>query len=307
MGRLLFLYNPHSGKAQIKNSLSEILDIFVKAGYEVTVRPTQARHDAYNTVKSDASRYDLIVCSGGDGTLNESVSGLLSSGAHARLGYIPAGTTNDFASSLGIPKNMSEAARAIVTGKEFLCDIGSFNDAYFTYISAFGAFTEVSYQTPQPVKNMLGHLAYVLEGIKHLGSIKTYRMTVEHDGEIIEDEFVFGMVSNSMSVGGFKSTGEAGILLDDGLFEVALVKMPKNPIDLQQTINDLLKLQVDSDYIYFFKTSAIHIRSAEEIAWTLDGEYGGLMREVYIRNNVRALPIMIAGKDEQSLLPELIG
>lgn len=293
VGKLLFVFNPHSGKAQIKNSLLQIVDIFVKAGYEVTVHPTQAQRDAYNTVKNKASQYDLVVCSGGDGTLNETVCGLMACGTPVKLGYIPAGTTNDFASNLGISKNMVEAARAIVNGAEFRCDIGSFNDAYFTYISAFGAFTEVAYQTPQPVKNMLGHLAYVLEGIKHLASIKTYALTVEHDGEILEGEFVFGMVSNSMSVGGFKSMGEAGILLDDGLFEVALVRMPKNPIDLQQTINDLLKFQVDSDYISFFKTASVRIRCNEPLAWTLDGEFGGQVNDVLIENHSKALSIKV--------------
>lgn len=306
MKRLLFVFNPHSGKAQIKNALLQIVDIFVKGGYEVTVHPTQARQDAYNTVKNGAGRFDLVVCSGGDGTLNETVSGLMAGGAPTRLGYIPTGTTNDFASSLGIPKNMVEAARAIVDGREFLCDIGAFNDTYFTYVSAFGAFTEVAYQTPQPVKNMLGHLAYVLEGIKRLASIKTYAMTVEHDGETIRDEFVFGMVSNSMSVGGFKSTGETGIQLDDGLFEVALVKMPKNAIDLQMTINDLLKLQVDSNYICFFKTSSVLIRSEEALAWTLDGEFGGNVREVRIQNCPRAIPFMIRPRDDLPLLSTAI-
>lgn len=293
MKRLLFIFNPHSGKAQIKTQLLAIVDLFVKAGFEVTVRPTQSQHDAFQYIKANAYRFDVVVCSGGDGTLNETVSGLMHAGVPASLGYIPAGTTNDFATSLGVSKNMLKAAAAIVYGNVFLCDIGSFNDAYFTYISAFGAFTEVAYQTPQPVKNMLGHLAYVLEGIKRLASIKTYHMTVIHDNTVIEDDFVFGMISNSMSVGGFKTAGETGILLNDGLFEVALVKMPKNPIDLQTTLNDLLKFQVDSDNIYFFKSNELRIHSEEPVAWTLDGEFGGNVQDVLVKNNRQAIPFLV--------------
>lgn len=301
MSKLLFIFNPHSGKSQIKNTLLRIIDLFVKAGYEVTVRPTQSALDAFQTVKKKASKYDVIVCSGGDGTLNEMVSGLMSSGAPTKLGYIPAGTTNDFAASLGISTNMIEAAKNIIKGVELKCDIGSFNDSYFTYISAFGAFTEVAYQTPQQSKNLLGHLAYVLEGIKRLSSIKTYHMIVEHDGEVFEDDFVFGMVSNSMSVGGFKGIGDLGIVLDDGLFEVALVKMPKNAFDLQLTINDLLKLQVDSNYIYIFKSGEIKITSEELISWTLDGEFGGTTNHVLIKNNKQAITFLTKSSEKEAL------
>lgn len=292
MNKLLFIFNPHSGKAQIKNSLLHIIDSFVKGGYEVTVHPTQAKMDAFEIVKNKGAEYDLIVCSGGDGTLNETVKGLMMCDVRTRLGYIPTGTANDFASSLGISKNIIQATKTILKGIDFSCDIGSFNDAFFTYISAFGAFTEVAYQTPQQTKNIWGHLAYVLEGIKRLSSIKTYHMTIEHDGEVFDDDFVFGMISNSMSVGGFMETSNLGVVLDDGLFEVALVKMPKNAIDLQLTINDLLKQQVDSAYIYFFKTSEIKINSTEEISWTLDGEFGGSTNEVIIKNHRQAITII---------------
>ena len=289
MHKLLFIYNPLSGKAQIKNYLSDIVDIFVKVGYDVTLRPTQAVLDAYYTVCERAKDFDLIVTSGGDGTLNETVKGLMTLENRPRLGYIPAGTTNDFASSLGISKNMIEAAQTIVNGENFPCDIGTFGNNNFTYISAFGAFTEVAYQTPQFNKNMFGHLAYVLEGIRSLKSIKTYRMSVEYDGNFIEDDFVFGMISNSMSVGGFKGKGELGIVLDDGYFEVALVKMPRTPIELQVTINDLLKFEVDSDYIYFFRAKSLKIICPDEVSWTLDGEFGGVHKDVEIKNINKAI------------------
>ena len=292
MKRLLFIYNPLAGKSQIKNYLSDIIDIFVKANYEVTVRPTQEKRDAYITITEIANEFDLLVTSGGDGTLNETVSGLMQLKNRPRLGYIPAGTTNDFASSLGLSKIMTEAAETIVKGENFFCDIGSFNERFFTYVAAFGAFTEVAYQTTQQSKNMLGHLAYVLEGIKSLKSIKAYHMTVEYDGNVIEDDFIFGMVSNSMSVGGFKGKGELGIVLDDGLFEAAFIKMPKSAIELQATINALLKLEFDCEYIYFFRSSKINISCGDSVSWTLDGEFGGSVNDVAIQNQNKAICIV---------------
>ncbi len=292
MKRLLFIYNPLAGKSQIKNYLSDIIDIFVKANYEVTVRPTQEKHDAYITISEIGNDFNLIVTSGGDGTLNETISGLMQLNDRPRLGYIPAGTTNDFASSLGLSKIMTEAAETIVKGENFFCDIGSFNERFFTYIAAFGAFTEVAYQTPQQTKNMLGQLAYVLEGLKSLKSIKAYHMKVEYDGNVIEDDFIFGMVSNSMSVGGFKGKGELGIVLDDGLFEAALIKMPKSAIELQATINALLKLEFDCEYIYFFRSAKIDISCEDSVSWTLDGEFGGNVTDVTIKNQNKAICII---------------
>ena len=203
MKKMLFIVNPRSGKGQIKNNLLEILDIFNKAGYEPTMHITQSVLDAKETVKAKAADYDVVVCSGGDGTLNETVSGLMEEGIEIPLGYIPAGSTNDFASSLRIPRNMKKAAQLITEGRLFQCDVGTFNERYFNYVAAFGAFTEVSYATPQQMKNVLGHQAYILEAMKKLMSIKPATMILEHDGGRIEGEFLYGMISNSTSVGGF--------------------------------------------------------------------------------------------------------
>lgn len=291
--RLLFVFNPHSGKGQIRNNLVDILDVFVKHGYECVVHPTQESLDAYQLVRQEGMEYDLIVCSGGDGTLNETVRGLMALDKRPVLGYIPTGTTNDFASSLGIPKAPLEAARVIMEGEEFACDIGAFNHNSFTYISAFGLFTEVAYETPQQTKNMLGHLAYVLEGAKRLGSVKPYRMRVEHDGTVTEDEYIFGMISNSMSVGGIiKNLGELGVQLDDGMFEVALVKMPVNMSELNKTLADVVKLNVNSPYIKMFRTNDITLKSVSPVPWTLDGEYGGDKKQVRIINHQKAVTVM---------------
>ena len=212
--KLLFVFNPCSGKAQIKNQLLDIVDTMVKADYEVTIYPTQCAGDAKEKVEAYAGNYDLVVCSGGDGTLDEVVTGMMQCKAKVPLGYIPAGSTNDFASSLGIPKDMEKAAEAAVTGKPFPCDVGLFNGDYFVYVAAFGLFTEVSYKTSQEWKNVLGHAAYILEGAKCLHDIPSFMMQVEYNNMRIQDEFIYGMITNSTSVGGFKGMTGKDVLLE---------------------------------------------------------------------------------------------
>ena len=209
------------------------------------------------------------------------------------IGYIPTGTTNDFANSLKIPRNIMEAADNAVNGSVFSCDVGKFNDDIFVYIAAFGLFTDVSYQTKQEMKNILGHVAYLLEGTKRIFNVPSYRIKVAHDGEEIEDEFVFGMVTNSRSVGGFRNMIGKNVVFDDGLFEVTLVKTPKNPIALQEIIAALLIEQIDTKHMYTFKTGRITFESLEEIPWTLDGEFGGSHDEVVIENLQKELKLMV--------------
>ena len=298
MKKLLFVYNRRAGKEMLKPRLSDVLDIFVKAGYEVTVHPTQAYRDAYYQIKEyEVGKYDLIACSGGDGTIDEVATGMMKRREMGKdvvpVGYIPAGTTNDFAKSLHIPRKPLAAADNAVKGVPFPCDIGKFNDSVFVYIAAFGIFTDVSYETDQAVKNVLGHMAYILEGAKRIFNIPSYKIKVEHDGEVIEDEFIFGMVTNSRSVGGFSNMVGKNIVFDDGLFEVTLIKTPKNPIALQEIIAALLIEQVDTKHMYTFKTKKITFDSVEEIPWTLDGEFGGEQDYVEIENAQKAMEIMV--------------
>lgn len=302
MKRLLFIYNPHAGKGLLKPRLAEIIDILVKAEYEVVVYPTQAYKDGYRKVKEcQMDQYHLVVCSGGDGTLDEVVTGMMEREDRVPIGYIPTGTTNDFANSLHIPKRLLKAADNAVNGQVFPCDIGAFNDDIFVYIAAFGLFTDVSYETKQEMKNVLGHLAYVLEGTKRLFNVPSYRLKFTHDGESVEDEFIFGMVTNSRSVGGFRNMIGRNVVFDDGLFEVTLIKKPKNPIELQEIIAALLIEQIDTKYMYTFKTGEIRFESIEEIPWTLDGEYGGSHDEVLIHNRKQELQIMVPEKYISSL------
>lgn len=282
--KLLFIINPHSGKGQIKNNLVDIVDIMVKAGYDVTIYTTQARADATRKVMEEAANFDRIVCSGGDGTLDEVVTGLIKSDTNTPIGYIPAGSTNDFANSLGIPKEMVKAAEVAVGKNPFPCDIGDFNSDTFVYVAAFGLFTEVSYKTSQQLKNIFGHVAYIMEGAKHLHDILSYNMQVEYEGHVFQDEFIYGMVTNSVSVGGFKGMTGTDVKLDDGVFEVTLIKKPHNPIELNEILACLTNMIDDSDLIYSFKTNEVRITAREQIAWTLDGEFGGEHEEVIIRN-----------------------
>ena len=302
MKRLLFIYNPHAGKELLKPKLADVIDIFVKAGYEVVAYPTQAYRDAYKKIKKyDSSEYDLIVCSGGDGTLDEVVTGMMKRDRDKRepIGYIPTGTTNDFASSLHIPRGLLEAADNAVNGEVFACDAGRFNDDIFVYIAAFGLFTDVSYQTKQSMKNVLGHLAYVLEGATRIFDIPSYKLKVTHDGETIEDEFIYGMVTNSRSVGGFRNMIGKNVVFDDGEFEVTLIRTPKNPLALQEIIGALLSSQINTKHIYSFKTGEIHFESVEEIPWTLDGEFGGDQTRVEIDNLHEAMNLYLTSSKKQ--------
>lgn len=296
MKKLLFVVNGHSGKGQIKNKLLDIIDIMIKEGYHVQVHTTQEREDATKVVREQAKYYDLVVCSGGDGTLDEAVTGMMQSEVRTPLGYIPAGSTNDFANSLEIPKDMIQAAKTAVLGVPFSCDVGEFNGDYFIYVAAFGIFTDVSYATSQELKNALGHVAYILEGAKRLHTIKSYHMRVEYDENEIEGDFLLGMITNSTSVGGFKNMTGKDVKLDDGLFEVTLIHKPKNIIELNTIIASLTNLKDETDLIDSFRADSVKFYSEEEIPWTLDGEFGGDHKEVQIKDHCKAVDIMINEK-----------
>ena len=295
--KMLFIFNPFSGKAQIKSKLFEIIDVFVKGGYEVIVHPTQAVGDGFEKTKELAPQVDLVVCSGGDGTLDEVVSGLMEVDQRVPIGYIPAGSTNDFANSLSISKDMVQAAKDIIEGNLYSCDVGAFNNDSFVYIAAFGLFTDVSYETGQDMKNVLGHMAYLLEGMKRLSAIRSYPMRITYEDTTIVDDFIFGMVTNSVSVGGFKRITGKNVKLDDGVFEVTLIKRPKNPIELNNIMVSLLNRDIDTDAMYCFRTSKVEITSAEPLPWTLDGEYGGTHTKVVIENICRGIDIRVEQKE----------
>ncbi len=293
MRNMLFIYNPRAGKGQVRGMLSHILEEFSRHQMQITVHPTRKAGDASQIAKEQGGSYDLIVCSGGDGTLDEVVTGLMQGGYSTPVGYIPAGSTNDFANSLGIPKQMKQAAAAIATGTPFPCDVGSLNDQYFVYVAAFGVFTEVSYQTSQDMKNMLGHAAYMLEGVKSLSNLKSWRLSYKSDTESGSGTFLYGMITNSNSVGGFKGITGPDVTLNDGLFEVTLIREPDNIVEWPIIINALLRGE-PHEKVISFKTSRLEISATDEIPWTTDGEYGGSYHKVVIENKPRMLQILLA-------------
>ncbi len=287
----------------IRNSLSYILEEFSKGGYEVVVHPTSGVMDAARTVEECGDTFDLIVCCGGDGTLDEVVTGMQTGRFSRPLGYIPAGSTNDYAMSLGIPKQMNNAARAVMNGSVFLCDIGRMNDNYFVYVAAFGAFVNVSYETPQDMKNVLGHLAYLVRGAQSLPSLKSYHMHYESNESSGTSEFIYGMITNSNSVGGFEGITGRDVTLNDGVFEVTLIKMPSILAVEWPGILNALRTGSDNKYLVTFKTSRLECWFDEPVCWTRDGEFGGEHKHLVVENIPEALPIIIPQKDGANLLP----
>ena len=293
MKKLLLIYNAKSGKGLIKNFLVDIIDIFIKAKFRVEIYQTQKAGDATEKIAEYASEFDEVVVCGGDGTLNEAFNGLMKVEKTKRpvLGYIPAGSTNDFGNTLGLPKDMIKAAEIAATETPMEIDAGMFQDKTFAYVAAFGAFTDVSYQTPQDMKNMLGHGAYIIEGIKSLVSLRDYGLKCISDGRVIEGKYIYGMVSNSDSVGGFKNIPGLDISLSDGVFEVTLVKMPKNPVELNMIAGDLLSGKAEAGYVIRFKSEKVTFEFDEKVAWTIDGESGGEYENVDITNVSGAIKI----------------
>ncbi|MDD4715158.1 MAG: diacylglycerol kinase family lipid kinase [Oscillospiraceae bacterium] len=290
--KLLFLLNPISGTGKAKLHLFSMIEAFTSAGYLVTVYPTCGKGDAMRLAEEIGGDYDRVVCCGGDGTLNETVRGLLQGGHHTPLGYIPAGSTNDFANSLGLPRQFVKAAQVAASGAPFACDIGAFEDNKFIYVAAFGVFAEVSFETSQQIKNILGHLAYVLEGVSRLSNLKSYHIRVTYEGGVIEEDCILGMVTNSLSVGGFRGLCGKDVKLDDGLFEVLLIRRPQNAAEWQGLITALLQQDFSNRMLHSFTASSVRISSDVDILWTLDGEYGGAFKTASIKNLKQAMQII---------------
>jgi YegS/Rv2252/BmrU family lipid kinase len=303
MKRLLFIVNPKAGRTVIKNDFFEIIMIFSEAGYEVTAYPTTGPDDAERKVIADGKDYDLIVCAGGDGTLENTVSGYMKMGGkRAPLGYIPVGTTNDFARSLNISRRAQVAAKQIVSGNVERVDVGQLEDRYFIYIAAFGIFTDISYSTDQSLKKVMGHSAYVIEGIKNIVNYRTYNIRAELDGQVITGEYIYGMISNSYSVAGFKIRGAKNVVLDDGKFDCLFIKKPSNVTEFQKIVGAVLSNNFDSietDELFFAcKASSVKIECDTPVSWTLDGEFGGEYSVVNIQNHKQEVEIYLDENQE---------
>ena len=296
MKKLLLIINPCSGKKKACRALADIVNVFNRGGYDVTVYATAARGDATATVARRAEEFDLVVCAGGDGTFNETISGLLEGGHRTPLGYLPAGSTNDFANSLHLSKDLVQAARDIVEGKPRMLDVGRFNDRYFSYVASFGAFTRTSYATSQSVKNALGHLAYILGGIKEIPSIRSRHLKFTlGDGVVLEDDYIFGAVSNSTSLAGILTLNPKLVDMSDGRFELLLVKAPNDLIDLAEIVYMLNSQNYESNKLVFINGSEFKIHADKDTSWSLDGEYQEGCEEIEIKNLHHAIELMMAG------------
>lgn len=298
MKEMLFIVNPKAGRTTLKNCLIDVIDIFCKNDFRVRIYLTQGVGDAARVVEEEGDGYDLIVCAGGDGTLGNTIAGFMESGLKKPLGYIPCGTTNDYAKSLEIPKESIEAAEIIVKASPFSVDIGDMNGNYFVYVAAFGLFSDTSYSTPQNMKNIFGHAAYVLQGIKSLVNVPTYNLTIEFDGMVYTGEFIYGMISNSVSIGGYRNIVSRGVEFDDGLFEVVLVRKIQNPADLQRIINALLLGDTNEKNMLAFRANHIIIDSDIPIAWSLDGEYGGENTHAEISIHNKAVDLLVQADED---------
>ena len=272
MKKMLFVMNPYSGMRRAVRYLVDIIAMFNRAGFEVTTHMTGGQGDAEMIVREIAPRVDLVVCCGGDGTFNETISGILRSGADVPVGYIPAGSTNDFASSLRLSTNILQAAKDILDGEPVVYDIGKFGDRYFSYVASFGAFTKASYTTPQSIKNALGHTAYVLEGITELSQIRKEHVRMEIDGQVVEDDFLFGAISNSTSVGGILTLDPKQVDMADGKLEILLVRAPQDLLELSECILAVQMQVYNCAMITFRSAEKIRVYADPYMPWTLDGE-----------------------------------
>lgn len=290
--KLLFVMNPYAGTRHAVKNVADIIAIFNRADYDVLAYMTASQGDATRIVYEKAGEVDLVVCAGGDGTFNETISGILESGADIPVGYIPCGSTNDFANSLKLPTNVLQAAKAIVSGKPITYDVGLFGNRYFSYVASFGAFTKASYATPQNMKNTLGHMAYILGGISELSQIRKEHICIELDDQTIEDDFIFGAVSNSTSMAGILTLDPRQVDMRDGKFELLLVRAPKNLVEIGECIQALQTQKYNCSMMTFLSTQNLTVYAKPEMPWTLDGERADGCERVEIRNLHHAIRLM---------------
>ena len=298
MKKLLLVMNPCAGQRKARKHLADIIDIFNRAGYMVTTHITEHSGDGETAVVRYAPEMDLVVCCGGDGTFNETISGVLKSGKDIPIGYIPAGSTNDFAASLRLSSDILQAARDIVDGETIHLDVGCFGGRYFSYVASFGAFTKTSYATPQNMKNALGHTAYILSGIQELSQVKKHHVRFElSDGTVVEDDFIFGAISNSTSVGGILTLAEDKVDLCDGRFELLLVRAPKDLAELAECVQALKRQTYECSMLTFINTDRVKISAPEDMDWTLDGEWE--QGHSYIEAECLHRAVKVCGKESR--------
>lgn len=293
--KVLLVMNPYAGLRRGKRYLADVIALFNRADYQVLAHMTAGQGDCTQVVEKMAGDVDLVVCAGGDGTFNEAVTGLMRSGCDVPIGYLPCGSTNDFAASLNLSTNVVQATKDILEGVPTPVDVGRFNDRYFTYVASFGAFTKASYATPQNVKNALGHVAYVLEGIQELSQIRRTHVRFELEDRVIEDDFIFGAVSNSTSVGGILTLSPDLVDLQDGKFELLLVRVPRDAMEVAECIRALRTQKYNCAMITFLSTDKLNVKADPKMVWTLDGERADGAETIPVQNIHRAIRLMKRG------------
>ena len=291
--KLLMIINPKAGRTKSREPLFDACAAFSQAGYLLSVRTTHSPADAVRIAAEEGAEFDVVVAVGGDGTLNQVVSGLDHLEHPPLLGYIAQGSTNDFASTLNISKDPMAAAESIIHGEPRNLDVGFWNGRCFVYVASFGAFTRSSYTASQAAKNALGHYAYILEGMKDLSTLRPYKVRITADGEVLDGEYLFGAVCNSISIGGLMKLSPERVVLDDGKFELLLIPNPKSAADLQNLVKALLNRQYDSEGLVFRHVSNIHLETEDELPWSLDGEYAPSCETVDIVNHQRTLLLLL--------------
>ena len=293
MKKMFLVFNPKSGRGEFIRNLYNVIELFSRAEYEVVAYPTSGTGDALACIQERGLGFDLIVCAGGDGIVNEAVNAYMKTKSLPLFGYIPSGTTNDFAVSLGLPLDMLEAARTILKGQSRMIDIGKLGDQYFSYVAAFGQFTDIPYSTAQSAKNIFGRMAYLIEGIKHLVNITNVECSIDIDGEIIEGSFLLGIITNSISVGGFKIQSDGNAAFDDGLFEVIFIRSPDTLVKQSELMAALAGTSPHSEMLIQRKTKKVIFNSTKPCSWTVDGEFGGRYTEVAAQNIQKAISIIV--------------
>ena len=293
MKRLLFILNPQAGQRRANRFMPDMIRLFIEAGYMVEPYVTGAAGEATEAIARCPRKYDLVVCAGGDGTLNETISGMMAAGLDCPVGYVPCGTTNDYASSIGLSPDVMQATRDILKGRAQTVDVGIFNGRSFVYTATCGAFAKASYTTPQAAKNVLGHAAYVLEGMRDLTAIKPVHMRVRADELMLDDDFIFCSVTNSTTVGGILQLDAQLVALNDGRFEVTMVRNPVNPAQLSSIIVGLTTQSVPNDMIHFFSANSVHVECDAPVEWTLDGEREPETKTITLENRHSAFRIMV--------------
>ena len=292
MKKMLFVMNPYAGMRRANRYLADLLTIFGQADYEIIARMTCGTGDANRIVREKCAGVDLVVCAGGDGTFNETISGILEAGCDVPVGYIPCGSTNDFANSLKLSTNVLQAARDIVEGTAVSYDVGKFGERYFSYVASFGAFTKASYSTPQNIKNALGHTAYILEGIQELSQLKPSHVRIQLEDAVIEDDFLFGAISNSTSLGGILTLDPKQVDMGDGVFELLLIRAPKDLLELNECVWAVQKQKYNCAMMTFVSTRELTVFPDPQMDWTLDGERCGGAQCIHVENLHHAIRLM---------------